>query len=90
MKVFEILQQNVTEETLATRLKSFDWKYEFAEDVRRQQRGHQAMMQLEAQMYEFWKKNPERACELWVKYSPFGKPGVTPSFILRLETQEGR
>jgi CRISPR/Cas system-associated protein Csm6 len=89
MKVFEILQTKVNEETLTARLKGFDWKYEFADDVRRQNRGHQAMIQLEAMVYEFWKQNPERACELWVKHSPFGRPGVTPSFILRLE-QEGK
>ena len=89
MKVSDILQNVVTEENLANRLKNFDWKYEFAEDIRRQNRGHKAMMEVEALMYEFWKKNPDRALELWTKYSPYGKPGVTPSFILRLE-QEGK
>lgn len=87
MKVSEILQGPVTEEIVASRLKNFDWKYEFAEDIRRQQRGHQAMLQLESQVYEFWKQNPERAITLWTKHSPYGKEGVTPSFILRLESQ---
>lgn len=86
MKVMEILQaQPVTEENLVTRLKNTDWNYEFAESSSRQRKGHQAMAILEEQMYTFWKKNPDRAVELWVKHSPFGIEGVTPSFIMRME-----
>lgn len=88
MKVFEILQpQAVSEEVLAARLKGFDWKYEFSEDVRRQMRGHKQMAELEMMMFEFWKRNPDRAIELWAKYTPYGKEGVTPSFIIRMESQ---
>lgn len=86
MKVLEILQaQVVNEEALTNQLKQMDWNYEYAESAGRQRRGHAAMAQLENNLYEFWKRNPTRALELWVKHSPFGKEGVTPSFIMRME-----
>lgn len=91
MKLFEILQNDasdVTEENLITRLKNFDWKYEFAEDAGRQRRGGQAMNILENAVYKLWKKNPDLAIEIWNSYSPQGSPGTVPSFILRLESQD--
>ena len=90
MKVFEILQQcpPVSEENLINSLKGFDWKYEFSDDNRRQQRGHKAMNILENMVFQFWKTDPNRAIELWNSYSPYGKDGVTPSFIIRLESQD--
>lgn len=89
MKVFEILgPAAISEEALIKRLKTFDWKYEFSDDIGRINRGNRDLDLLENAMYEFWKKSPERAIELWNTYSPVGKPGVIPSFIFRMESQE--
>ena len=91
MKVFEILRSNesaITEEALITQLKKFDWQYEFAEDARRQRKGHQQMNVLENMVYQLWKSNPEKAVHLWNTYSPYGNDGITPSFILRLQSQD--
>lgn len=91
MKVFEILREdiaNVSEEQVAARLKAFNWKYEFADDFRKQARGEQEMQVLENMVYQLWKNKPERAVKLWNESCPGADAGTTPSFIFRLQAQE--
>lgn len=91
MKLFEVLQKNVTplsEQELKARLADFDWKYEFATSSYHQQRGRRELELLENQVYSLWKQDPERAISLWQEYCPWAVAGSVPSFILRLEAQE--
>ena len=88
MKVSDLLTTApvVNEEFLSERIKQADWKYEFSEDDRRQVRGERAMLDLERLVFEFWKKNPVRAVELWNTQSPCGARDktVVPGFIFKL------
>jgi hypothetical protein len=92
MKVFEILRSDIpalTEEQIVSRLKTFDWKYEFSEDARRVMKGERELEVLENVVYRMWKTNPDRAIQIWNEHSP-GSAGSTaiPSFIFRLQAQE--
>jgi hypothetical protein len=93
MKVFEILRddvKSVTEEQIIERMKRFDWKYEFSDDMSRVTSGLREMELIENMVYQFWKQNPNKAVKLWWDYSD-GAPSdrtIVPSFILRLQAQE--
>lgn len=96
MRVFEILRDDVeavSESVLTEKLATFDWKYEFSDDLNRQSKGLKQLSILENLVYKFWKKEPEKAIELWNKYSGVSKLAhfdseCIPSFILRLQSQE--
>ena len=93
MKVFEVLRTDiapVAEKSLISRLKSFDWKYEFSNDFMKRAVCEREMESLENQIYQLWKQNPDRAVELWNKYCPYvpEDKNITPSFIFRLQSQE--
>lgn len=93
MKVFEILRDDVplvTEEQVIDRMKSFDWKYEFSDDVSRITWGMRELEIIENMVYQLWKNNPEKAVQIWNEHSaasPSDK-SVEPSFIFRLAEQE--
>lgn len=90
MKVFEILRTDVvalSDQEIVSRLKSFDWGYEFKPHNKKTLR---ELELLENIIYQKWKKNPDRAVKLWnenVPYSPDDKSTV-PSFIFRLQSQD--
>lgn len=93
MKVFEILRpeaQEVTEQQVIARIKNFDWKSEFSEDVSRITWGMRELELIENMVYQVYKKNPETAINIWNEYSPegTGDKSIIPSFILRLESQD--
>ena len=72
MKVFEILRDDVktvTEEEIVERLRRFDWKFEFSEDVSSITAGFLEMELIENMVYQFWKQNPDRAIALWWEHS---------------------
>ena len=93
MKVFEILRddiKSITEEQIESRLKAFNWKFEFSEDFSKIAVGTRELEALEKMIYEMWKSEPEKAIHLWWKYSdaaPSDKT-IVPSFIYRLEALE--
>ena len=93
MKVFEILYGNIpqlTVEDIAARLRSFDWKYEYSDDLSRIASGNKQLELLENMVYQLWKKNPEEAILLWNKNTPLATEdiSVVPSFIYRLANQD--
>lgn len=91
MKVFEVLQKDAVslpEGELEERLSRFDWKYEFADSSYQRAKGQRELELLENQVYQLWKRQPERALELWQAHCPWSVVGATPSFIRRLEVQE--
>jgi hypothetical protein len=96
MRVFEILRDDVeavSEAVLTEKLASFDWKYEYADDLNRQTRGLRQLALLENMVYQFWKQEPDKAIALWNKFSGADKHAgfdaqTMPSFILRLQSQE--
>ena len=93
MKVFELLRDDikvVSEEQIVERMKRFDWKYEFSEDISRISWGNRELEIIENMIYQLWKSKPERATQLWNEHGQ-GTPAdktVVPSFIFRLEAQE--
>ena len=93
MKVFEILRSDisaVSEQQIVERMRSFDWKYEFSDNVRQLAYGAKELEIIENMTYQLWKKNPERAVALWNSNAP-NMPSdlsATPSFIYRLQAQE--
>lgn len=90
MKVFEILQSGaqLSEEQIVERIKAFDWKFEFSDDVTRINRGNRELALIESSIYGLWKHNPDRAVEIWNSHAPTSGTG-TPSFILRMQMMEG-
>lgn len=89
MKVFELFKQpaeEISEQVIVDRLKNFDWKYEFSEDVSRIAWGIREMQLIESLVYKFYKADPVKAVELWNSNSPQAPADktVVPSFILRL------
>ena len=70
------------EEALIHQLETADWKAEFSDNVDRIDRGVRHMAKVENWVYQFWRRHPERAIELWNQYSPASAPGITPSFII--------
>ena len=93
MKVFELLRSDikvVSEEQIVERMKRFDWKYEFAEDISRIAWGNRELEIIENMIYQMWKASPDKAVALWNEHGQ-GTPAdktVVPSFIFRLEAQE--
>ena len=90
MKVFELLNNNVdeiTEEQVANRMKNFDWKYEFSDDVSRITWGIREMQIIESMVYKFYKQKPESAVALWNNMSPMAPADktVVPSFLIRMK-----
>jgi len=87
MRLFELQSRPLTEETIAEKIRKADWMYEFSDDERRQERGRLEMERLESMVFEYWKKNPEKAVELWNTLSPVGARDklTTPSFIVELD-----
>lgn len=95
MKVFEILRddvRSVTAEQVEEKLKGFDWKYEYSDDVTRIAVGNRELELIENQVYRIWKESADVAVSMWWRHSPGGAPHgdatVVPSFILRLQEQE--
>lgn len=93
MKVFEVLRNDVTqvtEDQVVDRLKSFDWRYEFSNDFRRISSGQRELELIENMVYRLWKTSPQKAVDLWNTYCPDvpANRAVTPSFILRLQSQD--
>lgn len=93
MKVFEILYgavPQITEEDIANRLRNFDWKYEYSDDLTRIASGNKQLELLENMVYQLWKKEPEKAMRLWNENTPLATPdiSVVPSFIFRLANQD--
>lgn len=93
MKVFEILRpevQEVTEQQVIARIKNFDWKSEFSEDVSRITWGMRELELIENMVYQVYKQSPEKAIQIWNEFSPegTGDKSIVPSFILRLESQD--
>lgn len=93
MKVFDILRkesQSLTEGQIINRLKTFDWKYEFSDNVSRMARGQLEHELIENMVYQFWKKNPDRAIAIWNEHSEERASDKTtvPSFILRLASKD--
>lgn len=93
MKVFEILRddiKSVTAEQLIQRMKRFDWKFEYSEQVVDTAKCLREMELIENMAYQLWKKEPETAVQIWYEHSgsaPTDKT-VVPSFIVRLQAQE--
>jgi hypothetical protein len=93
MKVFEILYgtlPQVSEEDIANRLRNFDWKYEYSDDLTRVASGNKQLELLENMVYQLWKTEPEKAIRLWNANTPVATPdiSVAPSFIYRLANQD--
>lgn len=93
MKVFEIFRndvEEVSEQHIIDRIKKFDWKYEFSEDISKLAWGNRELELIENLVYKFWKKNPEQAVAIWNENSPESPQdkSITPSFILRLQSQD--
>ena len=93
MKVFEILRNDVavvTEDAVVERMKRFDWKYEFSDDVTKLAWGQRELELIENMVYQLWKKEPEKTVAMWNTKSPEGSEDKTivPSFIIRLQEQE--
>jgi hypothetical protein len=93
MKVFEILRddvKSVTEQQVIDRMQAFDWKYEFSDDVTRIAWGGRELELIENMVYQLWKKNPDRAVQIWNEHCPMAPSdkAVAPSFIFRLQAQE--
>lgn len=93
MKVFEIIKnipKSVTADEVEEKLKNFDWKYEFSDDVARCAVGHRELELIENLVYRLWKTDESVALNLWWKYSggnPHGDVTIVPSFIIRLQEQ---
>ncbi len=90
MKVFEILRTDVgnfSDQEIISRLKSFDWGYEFKPHNKKALR---ELELLENIIYQKWKKNPEQAIKLWNENTPYAPEDktITPSFIFRLQSQD--
>lgn len=88
MKVSEILNGDLpvfNEEEIADKLRKFDWKYEFSDDLRRVAMGNKQLEILENQIYQLWKNNPDKAVHIWNVNSQQSHEDKTiiPSFILR-------
>ena len=90
MKVFELFKsasEEISENVIVEKLKNFDWKYEFSDDISRITWGLREMQLIENLIYKFYKSNPEKAVALWNNNSPEAPSdkSVIPSFIVRLE-----
>lgn len=93
MKVFEILDsKEVTLAEVSERLRQFDWRYEFSENLSRVSRGHKELASLERQVYECWKRNPEATVLAWNESMPDSPADKTtiPSFIINMHARERR
>lgn len=90
MKVQDILQAptQTNDKNIEESLKKFNWRYEFSDDLSEIQKGTQKLALIENQIYNIWKKNPDKAIDLWNKYCPWSQKSGTPIFLLRLEAQE--
>ena len=90
MRVFEILRSDSvswSEEELTSRLKKFDWSYEYRID---QKKALRELELIENAVYNLWKANPDKAIKLWNENTPFSSidKTITPSFIFRLQAQD--
>lgn len=93
MKLFDVIREDdrqITEEVLVSRMKSFDWNYEFKEDISRIAAGNSELSIIEGMIYKLWKTDPEAAVRIWNENCPYGSPDKTllPSFILRRQFME--
>lgn len=91
MRIFEIFEDlsSIDNETiLVSRMKNFDWLYEFAGDLGKIDAGNEELNLIEHSVYALWKSKPEHALNLWFENCPHAKEGVVPSFIYRLSAQE--
>lgn len=89
MKVFELLNNNleeISEQQVVDRMKSFDWKYEFSDDVSKITWGNRELQLIESMVYKLYKKQPDKAVAIWNQMSPAAPADKTivPSFIIRL------
>ena len=93
MKLFDVIREDdrqVNEEALLTRLKSFDWNFEFRDDISRIAAGNSELSIIEGLIYKLWKYKPDQAIKMWNEncpYAPQDKDAL-PSFILRRQFME--
>lgn len=92
MKLFEITRTKapvVTEETIKKQIQEFDWTFEFSQDEWIQDRGQKKLIELEKTVFEFWKKDPVKAVQVWNNFAPCGLPNTNtiPEFIIRMSRQ---
>jgi hypothetical protein len=90
MKVFEVLRKDldaISEEEIASRLNRFNWDYEFQPNLRKNLKELEILENL---VYQVWKKNPEKAVQIWNENTPYSQKDKTivPSFIFRLQAQD--
>lgn len=95
MKVFEIFRtavDEVSEQHIIERIKKFDWKYEFSEDISKLTWGNRELQLIENLVYKLYKLHPEKAVAIWNEHSPESPQdkSITPSFILRLAAQDNQ
>lgn len=86
MLVSDIISEASTA-NLASRLKNFNWNFEFLTD---QKRHLKELEVLESKVYELWKNNPSLAISLWNENTPFhnDEKNIVPSFIFRRQAQD--
>jgi hypothetical protein len=90
MKVFEVFHKDlasISEEEMISKLKTFNWNYEYQPNIKKSLK---ELELLENFIYQMWKKNPERAIKIWNENTPFASSdkSVVPSFIFRLQAQD--
>lgn len=80
----------VTKDFLIDAIKTADWKYEFSDDERRQKNGQKKMHRLEQSVFNFYKRDPREAVEIWNTHAPCGSSDKTtiPEFIMRMDLFE--
>ncbi len=93
MKLFDVIREDdrqATEEILLTRIRSFDWNYEFKDDISKMAAGNSELSIIEGMVYRLWKTNPKSAIRIWNENCPYApqNKSTLPSFILRRQFME--
>lgn len=93
MRVLEVLNTKskpLSEDKIESRLRNFNWNFEFSEDLMDIANGQRELQVLENLIYQYWKQEPEKAIALWNKTCPYVSESkdAIPSFIYKLQTQE--
>jgi hypothetical protein len=90
MTVDDIFKNSHTEQDIASRLKSFNWNYEFSPDLSKIVAGNKQLSILESLVYDLWKRDPSSAIKLWNSNTPIGSndDSIVPSFIMKRAAQE--
>lgn len=93
MKILDVVREDdrqVNEDALLTRIRSFDWNYEFRDDISKIAAGHSELSMIESLVYKLWKSKPESAVKIWNENCPYAPAdkSTLPSFILRRQFME--